>query len=326
MEWKDPPPELKDHVVICNCSEQVHRIVAELHADMVSDKPDVVLLLQDSELWRCNPGWHPSPDNGFTGEHFFVLDRPGGPADQRNLMAASIRDAKAAIILADPRQRELADARSTLVAMALEQQNPDVHTVMELISSVNREHLRATEVNEVVCVVEIAERLIAQSCITPGVKNVFESVLVNRPGTNNIYIVPLPEELVGTTYRDLLRRAVLSQAPFQIIGFIQNSFLPSDSGEEEPLGHCSTSSGANVKPRQEFVINPRHNADPGRDTPLGELDQIALIAYERVELRDYLLSAEGGGSQGDPPGNEPTSPGEAGGASPGEASGERILQ
>jgi len=292
MEWKDPPAELENHVVICNCSEQVRRIVGELHAAAVLDKPDVVLLVQDVALWRQNPEWHPQRHNGYTQDHFFVLVREGGPANQESLLAASIRTARAAIILADPRQGDLADARSTLVAMALEQQNPDVHTVMELISSVNREHLRATEVNEVVCVGEIAERLIAQSCITPGVKNIFESVLVNRPGTNNIYIMKLPKALAGTSYREVVRRAIMAKAPFQFIGFIQNSFLPPQPTGTKAMTRCSADAGLGIKSHQDFVLNPRSGENPGRDTELTEVDQLVLIAYERVKLDQYLIPAE----------------------------------
>ncbi len=292
MEWKDPPSELENHVVICNCSEQVRRIVSELHAEAVMEKPDVVLVVQDAELWRSHPEWHPEVNNGHTREHFFVLIHDSGPAHQENLLAASIRTARSAIILADPRQGELADARSTLVAMALEQQNPDVHTVMELISSVNREHLRATEVNEVVCIGEIAERLIAQSCITPGVKNIFESVLVNKPGTNNIYITQLTKPLAGTSYRELVRRAIMTKAPFVLIGFIQNSFLPPEPGDAKALARCSEETGLDIKPHQNFVLNPRHGVEPGRDTELTELDQLVLMAYERVKLEEYLIPAE----------------------------------
>lgn len=292
MEWKDPPAELENHVVICNCSEQVRRIVSELHADAVVEKPDVVLVVQDAELWRSHPEWHPMVNNSHTREHFYVLIHQKGPAHQGTLLAASIRTARAAIILADPRQGELADARSTLVAMALEQQNPDVHTVMELISSVNREHLRATEVNEVVCVGEIAERLIAQSCITPGVKNVFESVLVNKPGTNNIYIMQLPKSLAGTSYRELVRRAIMAKAPFQFMGFIQNSFLPPEPGDLKAMARCSKDTGLDIKPRQEIVLNPRNGAEPGRDTELTELDQLAVIAYERVKVEAYLVAPD----------------------------------
>jgi Trk K+ transport system NAD-binding subunit len=288
MEWKDPPAELSKHVVICNCSEQVRRIVGELHSATVVERPDVVLVVQDAALWKDHPEWQPDYGNEYTREHFFVLIREGGAAHQENLVAAHVRSAKTAIILADPRQGKLADARSTLVALALEQENPDVHTVMELISSINREHLRATAVDEVVCVGEIAERLIAQSCITPGVKNVFESVLINAPGTNNIYITKLPKALAGTTYRDLVRRAVGAHAPFVIVGFIQNSFLPPEPVSED-AATCRGGDGGDGQHDRNFVLNPRQGAEPGRDTPLAELDQLVVIAYDRPKLEPFLI-------------------------------------
>ncbi len=300
MEWSRPPEDLSHHVVLCNASEQVRRIVGELHEATVKSRPAVALVVQDPALWENHPEWYPDLTNQYTREHFFVLAEPGGPALAGNLRRAGILRARAAVILADPLQEDLADARSTLVALAIERLNPEIHTVMELIRSVNRVHLRATEVNEVVCVGEMAEKLIAQSCITPGVKNLFADLLTTALGTNRFFVLPVPPALQGTTYRELARRAIQTAAPFVLCGFVRSSFLPADqvsrcgsaaagSRASAAVGEAVAGQVVDVRAVQTFVLNPRGDRDPGRDSELTDLDQIVVIAFERPVLEQYLL-------------------------------------
>ncbi len=278
MEWKSPDSELKDHVVICNCNVQVRRIVAELHAESVEDRPSIVLVVQDQEMWERHPDWHPDPFNPFTLENFYVVVRGRGTLLSEAIHDVNIDDARAAIILADPHHGDLADARSTMVAVTIERKNPQVHTVMELISSVNRAHLRATEVNEVVCRGELAEKLIAQSCITPGVKNIFWSLLTNAPGTNNVYLSPVPTESVGSTFREVSRQLIEARAPMILIGFIQPR--TNGTGEKEcrfrESRHSITSSDSESE--LDYVINPRRDEEPGKDSPLQAGDQLIFIS------------------------------------------------
>ncbi len=262
MVREDSFSELNDHVVICNCNDKVKTIVEELQngGDL-----DVVLIVQDRNLWEDNPDWYPDVRN--TACSFITM--VGCPTDVDILQRAQISRAKAAIILADPNQIGMADAPSTITAIAIEKQNPQVHTVMELILSVNRRHLEATEVNEIVCLGDISEKLIAQSCITPGVKNIFENLLTTDERTPQIFIPELTENLAGSSFRDLSRLAILNEAPFILIGF-----LKSDSEEPE----CS-----------KFVINPRIDDDPGKDTPLSIKDKLVVIAYDEPDLERYTI-------------------------------------
>lgn len=257
---------LTDHVVICNCNEKVPRIVCDLHRAN-THRPDVVLVIQDHKLWQENPRWHPTdcdPDRFFT-----VV---GCPTAQDCLSQINIGKARAAIILADPNHGGLADARSTLVAVAIERHSPQVHTVIELIASVNQAHLNATEVNEVICLGNIAEKLIAQSCITPGVKNIFDSLLSVHPDTNQIFVCSLGEELSGRTFRSLARRTINNSAPFLLCGFIDRGRGGDPETAQEPL----------------LVMNPRANEQPGKDSILHASDQLVVISYSVPDLAKYL--------------------------------------
>jgi len=257
---RDGDHALSGHVVICNCNEKVRQIVEQLCG--VADPPlDVVLLVQDMALWRANKEWHPRLER-CRGR---FLELEGCPATDAALRRASVATARSAVILADPRQREMADARSALVAIAIEHENPQVHTVMELFSSLSRTHVTGTEVNEIICQGELSEKLIAQSCITPGVKNVFDTLLTASADANKVLTVEVGAAAAGQSYRQLVRRAIAGDAPFMIFGFIVDA-------PGEPL----------------LVVNPRAGSDPGKDTLLRATDRLLLLGRERPDLARFV--------------------------------------
>jgi hypothetical protein len=265
MEGEDFTEKLTDHVVICNCNENVKAIVEELLTGNVREKRHVVLMVQDWNMWERNTGWHPVLHDD--ADRFLAVS--GFPIDRTALQKVGIGRASAAIILADPRQGNTADAPSTLTAIAIEKENPQVHTVMELIHSFNKKHLKGTEVNEVVCMGDVSEKLIAQSCISPGVKNIFNSLLTTESGTPQIFLPQMSQLLHKTSYRNICQAAIESGAPFVIFGFVQTT----ESGQKR------------------YVVNPISNKDPGKDTLLTETDKLIVMAYEMPNL-DGVCSKE----------------------------------
>ncbi|RJP28520.1 MAG: hypothetical protein C4527_11840 [Candidatus Omnitrophota bacterium] len=266
MERQDHLSHIDRHVVLCNCNEKVKTIVEELHRG--SQNPiDIVLIIQDRDLWETNPLWRP---DSFVNHHFHTIE--GCPTNKNTLRRAHIERARSAIILADPRHGEFADAQSTLIALAIEYNNPQVHTVIELIDSNNRIHLNATKIDEVVCHGEITEKLIAQSCITPGIKNIFEHLLSSNPGSNQIVLPPLPCHWRGHTYREIARTIIRSGAPCILCGFIQN------------LPHHADKSHEHSPRKKNIVLNPKAGYEPGKDAVLQEGDQLILIAHSLTKM------------------------------------------
>jgi len=260
MKRLDYSNELNQHVVICNCNEKVKIIVEELQNSSTTESLDVVLLVQDTQLWEANPSWHP-----FVSSNARFIVFMGCPTDKDVLQRAGISRARAAIILADPKYGKLADAPSSLTAIAIERENPQVHTVMELIFSLNRPHLETTEVNEIICIGEISEKLIALSCITPGVKNIFENLLTTEDGTPQIFLVEIPRRYCKMTFRQMARRAILNLAPFIIMGYI-----------------------IKFNSQTKFIINPKAKTNPGKDTILKEGSKLIVISYSNPDLEKYL--------------------------------------
>lgn len=280
MDRKSDSQGLSGHVVILNFNDKVKRIVNELQAGTNHNGIDIVLVIQDQLLWNTKPEWRPAA----LSDQCRLIYITGYPTDPEILRRAGIDKARAAIILADPQHKEMADAPSTLTAIAIEKQNPKVHTVIELLLSINRAHLEATEVNEVICLGEISEKLIAQSCISPGVKNIFENLLNANSGTSQIFVSELPEPLYSQSFRQLVVKAVEHKAPFIIIGYIlqKNTFshqIP-EQGIHSPV--CSWR-------RSDFIINPRFGVEPGKDTPLPQGSSLAILAASKPDLNRYLI-------------------------------------
>ena len=291
MERQGALEELSNHVIIFNCNEKVAKIVEELHTGTMPDPVDVVLVCRSKAVWADRPKWHPR--DGADPDHFFVVE--GNPTNQEDLLEVGTTKARAAVILADPEQGTLADARSTLVAMAIERQNPQVHTVMELIASQNRVHLKTTEVNEVACLGDLSEKLIAQSCITPGVKNIFHHLLSSREDTNQIFVRPLPPALAGLSYREIAGKVIRSGVSCILCGFGK-------------LGASMSARQRRSFASRVFVVNPSAGEEPGKNTRLMEGDQLLVIAREPPEFEEICSSSPGaarppggGGVPADPP-------------------------
>ncbi len=261
MERESTSPKLHDHVIIFNCNQKVKTIVEELQEGTLQPPLDVIIVIQDKKMWNDNKTWHPESKNSAQFIEIF-----GDPFDQDTLNRANVENARAALILADPYQDKLADAKSTLIAVEVEKNNPQVHTVQELILSMNREHLKAMNVDEVICFGEISEKLIAQSCISPGVKNIFGNLLSAKEGTPQIVLLQLTQKYNGMTYHQIATMCIKGDAPFIIIGFAI------------PVPGLTKKGTLKNTIAQSFLVNPQKK---GKDMPLSEYDQLIIITYEK---------------------------------------------
>ncbi len=236
-------------VVICNGNPNVKQVVEELFAVEGSDPIHITLIAQDLALWEAHPEWHPDDSAGS----FRVIE--GDPCRRDILIKAGIRECGAAIVLADPRHEDLADAPSALIAMSIEEINADVHTIMELINSTNRQYIDNHIINEVICRGDITENLIAQNCFLPGVKDIFHTLLTTRKGTPQIFLPFLPGKYAGKTYKEIVLEIINTDVPCIVLGFIQEDGV---------------------------VMNPKAHDHPGMASVLSEVDQLIVISGDRA--------------------------------------------
>jgi hypothetical protein len=217
--YEEIPQGLTEHIIIINVNEKLPEVIQQIHKGWSNDKPmDIVIFVQDKGLWAQHPSWHPQTD---TPNRIYIVH--GCPGNTKELKCAGIGTCRTAVILADPTQGNLSDAKGTLIALAIEKLKPDVHTLIEVVTSGHREHLMGTEVNEVVCMGELTEALLAQSVISPGVITTIDALLSESTGAPCFMAEQVPDEMLGMTYRDAVLKTIENEMPKVICGYIKGA-------------------------------------------------------------------------------------------------------
>lgn len=266
--------KIRDHIVMCNWTSKSDEIIKELHSGVIRDpRPIVVVTTQRGKVPE-------SSEPHYQG----VLVVPGDPADDRTLIRAGIEYANTAIVLADETQGEHADTKSILISLAIEAIQPRVHTIVELLNSKHRGHFDHTYVDEITCVDELSEKLIAQCAITHGISDVYLHLLTATDDTNEVYMVDVPRRFVGKTFREL---------EHFLIDYEEQDIIPVGLVTQEVMekkGQILRNHGGKEIVGGFLTINPPGDnvhvdgKRKSRDYKLQEEDKIVVIAYEYPEL------------------------------------------
>lgn len=253
-----PSYELKEHIVICNWNGKGVSIIKELHAPIVRQKRPIVILserIEDVDL----------PDKEDLPEFEDVYLIKGDPTQEHTLKRANVPLAFSVIVLADPEQKHLADAKNVLVCMAIRSLcNHDgksmKNTIVEGIDPKNVDHLRRAGASEIVSAEDFSLKLLAQSALHPGLSIVYERLLTISAETNEVYLESAPSPLIGKTFSEaagILDKTRDSGNPVLLLGVVRDG---------------------------EISLNPK----PGIFDTFREADSLVLIAWEQPELQDRL--------------------------------------
>ena len=196
-----PAHDLKDHIVICNWNDKGIPIMLELHAAIVHDPRPVVVVSGSADAAEL-----PDADDMPQFEDVYLIK--GSPAREVFLRRANVHQAYSVIILADPADGDLADAKSILIAMAVrsvcdEASRPKTHVCVECLSAQNIDHLRRAGADEIVSASDFAMMLLSQTALVHGLSRVYRNLLTVSGETNEVYVVPIPGEFVGKSFADL---------------------------------------------------------------------------------------------------------------------------
>ncbi|MFW6159320.1 MAG: TrkA-related ion transporter, partial [Planctomycetota bacterium] len=248
-----PGHELKNHIVICNWNEKGVPIIGELHAEIVKDKRPIVVISEGADAADL-------PDEADLPEFEDVYLVKGDPANEVILKRANVHHAYSVVVLADPEEGELADAKSILIAMAVRSVcqaagAEKTHICVEGIAPQNVAHLRRAGADEIVSASDFSMMLLAQSTLAHGLSTVYRDLLTVSGETNEIYILPVPDEFVGKSFADL-GTAMLANA---------------DAENPTILIGVATEDGIHVNP------------PPGEFERFSEGDKAVVIAFERPD-------------------------------------------
>jgi Trk K+ transport system NAD-binding subunit len=265
---------IKDHVVICNWTPKADVIVRQLHDESVHGRSPIIVITETPELVPK------STEKAYRG----LLIVGGDPADKEILERADIRTAKTAVILANEQDMDNADSKSILIQLAIDAINPNVHTIVELVKSSSDMYFKYTHVNEVICLEQLAEKLLSQAALTPGLSEVYMNLLTQSLDTNEIYLEKLPKIFIGHTYEEVERKIVsIKDKDIILIGWATDV-------EKRVDGNIVLNSKGNPIIEKEIIINPRSstNGHYSKGHRFKKNDKLFVISFEKPELKQYF--------------------------------------
>jgi Trk K+ transport system NAD-binding subunit len=265
---------IKEHVVICNWTYKADVIVRQLHDESVLNKSPIVVVTENPEMVPK------TTEKEYRG----LLIVSGDPADREILERADIRTAKTAIILADEKDLQNADSKSILVQLAIDSINPNVHTIVELVKSSSQLYFKYTHVNEIICLEQLAEKLLSQAALTPGLSEVYMNLLTQSKDTNEIYLEDLPDSFIGLTYEEAEVKIVgIKDKDIILIGWAAEV-------EKKVDGEVVLSSRGIPIKEKEIVINPRSstNGKHSKNHVFQKNESLFVISFEKPELKKYF--------------------------------------
>ena len=195
---------LDDHIIICGWNDDVLTIVETL----IASTNKMILII--AENLNVN----------IQNSRVCLLQ--SNPSNKHTLEKGRIDRAFSVIILSetiDGRTAQDIDAKSILVALAVNICNPNIHITLELQDKSNSEHAKNAGVNDFITPTAYQGSLLAQSASSPGVAELFSELLTNP----NTYVqrTIVSESFIGNTYLSLVQHFT-QKGNISVLGLARN--------------------------------------------------------------------------------------------------------
>jgi len=184
---------LKDHLLVCGWNAYAERVLDAVFASGAAR--DVALVNELSEEQAAEVL---ARQRGRSVR--FVR---GDPASEPVLVRANIRQAHAAIVIADTSRgaTSASDDRTTLVTLALKGVRPELRVTAEALDLKSEPHLRRAGADDIVISGEFNGFLLSSAAVSPGISQVARPLL--SLSGHELRRVAVPKELVGKTYGEV---------------------------------------------------------------------------------------------------------------------------
>ncbi|MBX7144906.1 MAG: NAD-binding protein [Oligoflexia bacterium] len=241
----DSIQSISGHIVILGWSRRVERIVRELRNDVhrLAGEMRPILIITEQSLSQTKTDF----------ERVYFLH--GRYNDMEVLRRANLDTAHSLLIPTTIPEADAADGQSVFSLLAALSVNPSLRVCVEVaraessdtLSYIRRKGVTEGDV-EIVSFESFAERILAQTAVNRGVSRVYDHLLSFGTDSNEVYMLPLPANWHGKTFRALFQHCF--EREVIVIGF-------------ERAG--------------QLCLNPKN-----RDTLLAPDDAIWFIAYDKA--------------------------------------------
>ncbi len=191
-----PNLEMSGHLVLCNWSPRALDWIREVHSGIVIDKRPVVIV-------HDTPDEVVLPDKLDEAAFSDVYIVKGDPANEVILRRAKVAQAHSVVILSDDRQDQHADGKTIVCCIAVKNvcgQERQPNIVAECQDPKYRAHMRKAGADEVISAADFGLRLMARASLFHGMTRVYQELLSVRRDANEMYLVPVPAQLVGMDF------------------------------------------------------------------------------------------------------------------------------
>ncbi len=249
--FKMPSNELSNHIVICNWSHKVLKIITEVHNPVLKIKRPVVIISENTEDINF-----PDQDDDDIFNDVYLIK--GDCANEQILKRANVNKAYSVIILADDQEGKYTDSKSILTILSLKNINENIYTIAEVANVKNLDHFKKAGVNEFISSTNLGIQLISQSAITHGITKFYDNLLTFSEETNEVYLADLPEKMIGKTFTEVSIELAEKRSvkPFIIVGLKRND---------------------------KIMINP----EPEKFDTFRKDDKLLIVSYERPNLENF---------------------------------------
>lgn len=187
--------KLKDHFIICGWHSNGEAVLEALIKATAPTETQIVLLneLDEEKINALR----------YKYEQTQIRFVKGDFTHEGTLRLAAIREARAIIILSDTSGKhslEEADRRIVLATLAIKTLNSRVKVCAEMLNPENEEHLRRSNVDDIVLSGKYNDFLLANAALSTGVLQATEDLLSFEG--NALSKVKIPTSLVGGTFKE----------------------------------------------------------------------------------------------------------------------------
>lgn len=202
MGVKKKMDKIRDHYVIINWNNKGYGIIEQLLSPDVEKKP-IVIISESIESILLPERY----------EYELVYKIKGNPANEVTLNQANIKDAHSAIILADDKEINIADAKSIIIILTIRKickgANKQLPIIAEILDPQKVDLAAYAGIEEegnleIISSQHLGQNLIAQAAANPGITKVYEDLLTFDVG-QEIYKCRVPSKFVGKSFDDLLK-------------------------------------------------------------------------------------------------------------------------
>lgn len=180
---------LNAHIILCGWHKlKMENFIMELRCETIYKKTDIVIVTDKIET-------HPFLD--YDHVHFVK----GLPSHLETLKMANVENCKNVIIFADSEDPR-SDDTTLLTLLLIDEINPDIYTVAELIDQSKRRFFEKTNCDEIIPVSRFSVNLMVQATQDPGTSIVLDELISNTYG-QQLYKRALSKEFAGKSFEQL---------------------------------------------------------------------------------------------------------------------------